>query len=94
MSNDPQALIDQIKSEWDFICKPLWEANRQYVIDLKNLVLKYASDPNTFEKDYEYTWQCMREAYSDFKAKELLEDVDVLEDMLRGRINTLEYSDD
>jgi len=94
MDNDPQILIDQIKSEWDFICKPLKEANKKYVEDLKSLVIKYASSPNTFEKDYAYAWDCLWQSYSDFRAHDLLERVDILEDMLKGHIYNLEFAND
>ena len=94
MSNDLQIQIEQIKSEWNLISEPLIQAKRNYLEELRKLVLRHVSNQGSFERDYEYAWQCMWEAYSDFKAKELLEDVDVLEDMIKGRMDALEYADD
>jgi hypothetical protein len=94
MNSDPQILIDQIKSEWSFIFAPLEEANKKYVEDLKNLVVKHASSPVTFEKDYAYAWQCTLEQYSDFKAKELVEHIDVLERMLEWHLDMLSDYDE
>jgi len=94
MTNDTKNLMDQINSEWDLIIKPFREAEKQYQLDLKNLILKHVSSPMNFRKDYEKSWRSTYEDRSNISACDFIYEKDVLETMLNEHLCGFEYSDE
>ncbi|MBT8537870.1 hypothetical protein G6715_08780 [Polynucleobacter paneuropaeus] len=93
MTNDSKNLIDQIYSEWDLVVKPFREAEKQYQLDLKNLILKHLSIRTSFDIVLRDSWDYLCEIrYSD-KPKHYLGHTDVLENILAMHIDNLECED-
>jgi len=94
MSNDSQIQIDQMKSELVVISKPFIKARNTYENDLKNIILKYISSKDTFEKDYEKALMRTYEDFSNLSTFELVDKIDVFDEMLCSHINGFHSSDE
>lgn len=94
MTNNSKNLIDQINSEWDLVVKPFREAEKQYQLNLKNLILKHLSIPISFEEICNESWKDLCEASMYDHPRDYLGRTHVLENVLNMHINYLEYADD
>ena len=57
MQNDSQALINQITAEWSEANEVFKDAEKQYQLNLKDLILKYAPIPIPFEEIRNESWK-------------------------------------
>ena len=88
-----KGLIDQINCEWNLIVKPFRDAEKQYQLDLKNLIMKYVRIQTSFDLVCKDSWEYLCEIrYSD-KPKHYLGHTDVLENILDMHIDNLECED-
>ena len=86
-------LIDQINYEWNLIVEPFRDAEKQYQLDLKNLIMKYVRIQTSFDLVCKDSWGHLCEIrYSD-KPKHYLGHTDVLENILDMHIDNLECED-
>jgi len=94
MQNDSQALINQITAEWSQVTEVFKDAEKQYQLNLKDLILKYAPIPTSFEDICNESWKDLCEASMHEHPRDYLGRTHVLENILNMHINYLEYADD
>ena len=91
MTANSKSLMDQINSEWDLIIKPFKEAEKQYQLDLKKLILKHAPIQTTFDEACQDSLLDLCEVRWGDHPKYYLDHTDVLENILNTYIYNLEF---